>query len=112
MKFAMGEATLTRLTSQTSGSSDELGALVKELAQSAEPLQGQFNGAGRAAFDRFKNEVDRISVDLNSALGAVLQGIAAQNTSFAQGDQEMSDQTAATQSGASFDAASFGSRKA
>ncbi len=112
MKFAMGESTLTRLTSQTSGSSDELGALVKELAQSAEPLQGQFNGAGRAAFDRFKNEVDRISVDLNGALGAVLQGIAAQDASYAQGDQEMSDQTASTQAGASFDAASFGSRKA
>lgn len=54
MKFDMGESTLQTLTRQTSTSSDDLGGLVKELAAAAEPLEGKFNGAARAAFDNFK----------------------------------------------------------
>lgn len=108
MKFAMGGETLTQLTKQTSSSTDDLGALVRRLAEAAEPLQGKFNGAGRAAFDRFKGETDRIAVELNSALSAVLGGIAGQNRAFVEGEQQMVDETTATQSGASFDAARFG----
>ncbi|NMR21611.1 hypothetical protein HIR71_15530, partial [Cellulomonas fimi] len=51
MKFAMGAGVLSTLTRRTSSSGEDLGALVRELAQAAEPLQGKFNGAGRAAFD-------------------------------------------------------------
>ena len=71
MKFAMGAETLTVLTKQTSSANDDLGSLVKQLFAAAEPIQGKFNGAGRAAFDRFKGETDQIANELNSALAAV-----------------------------------------
>lgn len=111
MKFAMGGETLTQLTKQTSSSNDDLGALVRQLADAAEPLQGKFNGAGRAAFDKFKVETDRIATELNGALAAVLGGISGQNTAFLQGEQQMVDETTASQSGASFEAARFGSTR-
>lgn len=108
MKFAMGAETLSVLTKKTSSSSDDLGALVKELAAAAEPLQGTFNGAGRAAFDAFKGETDRIAVELNGALSAVLQGISGMDRAFVEGDGQMADETRSTQGAASFDAARFG----
>lgn len=111
MKFAMGGDQLTQLTRQTSAAGDDLGALVKQLADSAEPLQGKFNGAGRAAFDRFKSETDRIAIELNGALSAVLAGISGQNQAFLQGEQQMVDETSSTQSGVAFDAARFGSAR-
>ncbi|NMR21752.1 hypothetical protein, partial [Cellulomonas fimi] len=100
------------LTRRTSSSGEDLGALVRELAQAAEPLQGKFNGAGRAAFDRFKSETDRIAVDLNGALGAVLTGISGMDRSFTEGDAQMADETRASEGSTSFDAARFGSAKA
>ena len=57
MKFAMGAETLTVLTKQTSSANEDLGSLVKQLFAAAEPIQGKFNGAGRAAFDKFKGEI-------------------------------------------------------
>ncbi|MCU1445011.1 MAG: hypothetical protein JWP54_669 [Cryobacterium sp.] len=110
MKFAMGADVLSHLTKKTSTSSDDLGSLVKQLFEAAAPLEGKFNGAGRAAFDRFKTETDGIATELNSALNAVLTGIQGQDLAFAQGDQELADQTSTAQSGSSFDAARFGSR--
>lgn len=110
MKFAMGSDVLGTLTKKTSGSNEDLGALVRELAAAAEPLQGKFNGAGRAAFDRFKGETDRISVDLNQALSSVLTGIAGMDRSFLEGDQQMADETRATEAATAFDAARFSAR--
>ncbi len=112
MKFAMGSDVLSTLTKKTSTSSDDLGALVKQLAAAAEPLQGKFNGAGRAAFDKFKGETDRISADLNGALHAVLTGIGGMDRSFGEGDQQMADETRSTEGSTAFDAARFGSSKA
>ncbi|WP_344924556.1 hypothetical protein [Saccharopolyspora gregorii] len=54
MKFDMGSSTLSTLTKQTQGSSDDLGTLIRQLIAAAEPLEGKFNGAGRAAFDGFQ----------------------------------------------------------
>ncbi|WP_413453001.1 hypothetical protein AA0Y32_03655 [Georgenia phoenicis] len=110
MKFAMGSDVLGTLTKKTSSSNEDLGALVRELAAAAEPLQGKFNGAGRAAFDRFKSETDRISVDLNHALSSVLTGIAGMDRTFIEGDQQMADETRATESATAFDAARFSAR--
>ena len=111
MKFAMGSETLTQLSQKTSGAGDDLGALVRQLADAAEPLEGRFNGAGRAAFDRFKGEVDGISVELNAALSSVLTGITGQNRAFVEGEQQIADETTAAQSGAGFESARFcGSR--
>jgi len=110
MKFAMGSDVLSHLTKKTSSSSDDLGSLVKQLFEAAAPLEGRFNGAGRAAFDRFKNETDSISAELNGALSSILTGIAGQDLAFGQADQELADQTTSAQSGAGFDSARFGSR--
>lgn len=111
MKFAMGSDVLSTLTKKTSTSNEDLGALVRELAAAAEPLEGKFNGAGRAAFDRFKGETDRIAAELNGALSAVLTGIAGMDRSFVEGDSQMADETRAAESSSSFDAARFGSAK-
>jgi hypothetical protein len=111
MKFAMGAETLGQLTKQTSSASDDLGSVVKELFAAAEPIQGKFNGAGRAAFDAFKGETDRIANELNGALAAVLGGIDGQNVAFIQGEEQMVSETATAQAGANFEAARFsGSR--
>jgi hypothetical protein len=107
MKFAMGAETLGQLTKQTSTATDDLGALVKELFAAAEPIQGKFNGAGRAAFDKFKGETDRIAGELNGALFAVLGGIDGQNVAFLQGEEQMVSETGSAQAGANFEAARF-----
>jgi uncharacterized protein YukE len=111
MKFDMGSTTLSSLTKQTQGSSEDLGALIKQLIVAAEPLQGRFNGAGRAAFDRFKANADAITADLNGALAAILGGQSGMDTAFVQGDTEMADNATSAQGAANFDAARFsGSR--
>ena len=111
MKFAMGADVLTQLTKTTSTSSDDLGALVRQLAEAGAPLEGKFNGAGRAAFDQFKANTDQISAELNAALAAVLAGVAGMDRSFQEGDSEMADQTRSTQASVSFDAARFSSSR-
>jgi uncharacterized protein YukE len=107
MKFAMGEGTLRGLTKVTGTASDDLGALVKQLFAAAEPLEGAFRGAGRAAFDNFKGETDTIANELNAALGAVLTGVAGQDRSFTEGEQAIVDDTKAAQSGSAFESARF-----
>jgi uncharacterized protein YukE len=107
VKFDMGSTTLQTLTQQTQGSSDDLGTLITRLINAAAPLEGSFNGAGRAAFDSFKMRADQITADLNSALGAIVGGQSGMNTAFTQGDAEMADNATATQNSANFDAARF-----
>ena len=107
LKFSMGSDVLTQLSQKTGSAGDDLGALVRQLAEAAAPLEGRFDGAGRASFDRFKVEVDGIAVELNSALASVLQGISGQNQAFIEGEQQMADETQSVQSGVSFDAARF-----
>jgi|SRR5690625_897488 len=110
MKFAMGNETLSTLTKATSSSSEDLGALVKELLQAAEPLESKFRGAGRAAFDQFKARADEISGELNQSLGAVLQGIGGMNLAFTEGESQMVDQTQSIEGSSAFDAARFSAR--
>lgn len=110
MKFAMGADTLGVLGKATSGSSDELALLVRQLLEAAEPLEGQFQGAGRVAFDRFKARTDAISGELKLALDGVLGGIAGMDRSFQEGEASMIDSTTSLESGSSFDAARFGAR--
>ena len=108
MKFAMGADTLGVLTKSTSGSSDDLQVLVRQLFEAAEPLEGRFQGAGRAAFDRFKSRTDVISAELKASLDGVLGGIGGMNRSFLEGEGAMIDSTSSLEGGASFDAARFG----
>ncbi len=106
--FDMGAETLTQLTTATSSAHDDLGAHVRALAVAAEPLEGTFNGQGRAAFDRFKADSDEIAVELNAALAAVLDGIDGQNLAYLQGEDQMIAETQAAHSGAGFESARFG----
>jgi uncharacterized protein YukE len=107
MKFDMGSTTLSSLTQQTQGASDDLGALIQQLIAAAEPLEGNFNGAGRAAFDSFKANADAITAELNTSLGAILGGQSGMDTAFVTGDSEMADNAVSTQGAANFDAARF-----
>lgn len=110
VKFDMGAGALTQLTKRTSTSSDELASLVKELFDAAQPLEGRFQGAGRAAFDQFKNRVDGISAELKTSLDGVLAGVASQDRAFSEGDSTMADNARSAQAGAQFDSARFGGR--
>jgi uncharacterized protein YukE len=102
VKFDMGQATLSTLAKSTQGSSDDLGSLIKQLIDAAAPLEGKFNGAGRAAFDSFKGRADQIA--------AVLGGQTGMDSAFGQGDTEMSDNARTTEQSANFDAARFSAR--
>jgi len=110
VKFDMGAQTLQRLSQQTSSASQDLGTLVRQLAEAAAPLEGKFNGAGRVAFDRFKAHTDEIAVSLDQALAAVLAGVQGQERAFAVGDQQVADSSNSTQSSIDFDAAKFAAR--
>jgi hypothetical protein len=107
MKFDMGATTLSTLTQQTQGSSDDLGALIRQLVAAAAPLEGKFNGAGRAAFDSFKSRTDEITAELNISLGAIVRGQSGMDTSFVTGDIEMSDNARSAEGSANFDSARF-----
>ena len=107
MTFDMGAQTLSQLSTATSSAHDDLGANVRALYDAAAPLEGRFNGEGRAAFDRFKTDTDQIAAELNAALAAVLGGIDGQHVAFVDGEQQMAEETGTAHAGAGFDAARF-----
>lgn len=108
MKFDMGTDTLSTLTSQTQGQSQDLGTLIRALVQAAEPLEGKFNGAGKQAFDGFKAHTDQITSQLNAALSSIIGGQGGMNKSFSQGQVDFSQNTRSAMGNADFSAASFG----
>ncbi|MGW2232419.1 hypothetical protein [Streptomyces sp. NPDC001759] len=110
MKFDMGSTTLSELGKSTVGSSEELGTLIRLLIQAAEPLEGKFNGAGKAAFDTFKAHADEIANELNGSLGAILGGQSGMDTAFGSGDVELGDNAHQNMGAANFDSARFGAR--
>ncbi|MYV57708.1 MULTISPECIES: hypothetical protein [unclassified Streptomyces] len=110
MKFDMGTQVLSTLMSQSQGSSTDLGVLIRQLVQAAEPLEGKFNGAGKVAFDSFKSRSDEITAALNGALAAILGGQSGMETAFGSGDQEQGDNAQSQMSAANFDAARFSGR--
>ncbi|MFI5679322.1 MULTISPECIES: hypothetical protein [Streptomyces] len=107
MKFDMGAQTLSQLQRDSRGSSDDLGSLIRQLVQAATPLEGKFNGSGRAMFDQFKGRADRITSDLNSSLAAILGGQSGMDSAFSSGDQEQGDNAKQQMGAANFDAARF-----
>lgn len=110
MKFDMGNTVLSTLVSGTQGSSEELGGLIKMLIAAAEPLEGKFNGSGKAAFDQFKLHSDEVTAALNGALQGILGGQAGMDKSFGAGDSEAADNARQQMSAANFDAARFSGR--
>ncbi|MFE9764298.1 hypothetical protein ACFYPC_07145 [Streptomyces sp. NPDC005808] len=110
MKFDMGSQVLSSLMSNSRGSSDDLGTLIRQLVQAAQPLEGKFNGAGRVAFDSFKARSDEIAANLNGALSAILGGQSGMETAFSSGDQEQGENARSQESAANFDGARFSGR--
>ncbi|MGB5950934.1 MAG: hypothetical protein WBG57_00295 [Ornithinimicrobium sp.] len=110
VKFDMGNATLSVLSKGTQGSHEDLGTLVTRLVTCVEPLEGAFNGAGRAAFDAFKMRTDQVAADLNGSLAAILQGQGGMDVAFQAGDMESADNATTAQDSADFDGARFASR--
>ncbi|WP_199547880.1 hypothetical protein [Streptomyces sp. N35] len=110
MKFDLGASVLSNLRSQSQGSSDDLGSLIHQLIAAAQPLEGKFNGSGKAAFDAFKNNSDEITAALNGALSAILGGQSGMDSSFTTGDTESADNARSNMAAANFDAARFGGR--
>ncbi|MFC7306831.1 hypothetical protein ACFQVC_21685 [Streptomyces monticola] len=110
MKFDMGSTTLSELGRRTTGSSDDLGGLIRQLIAAAAPLEGKFNGAGRAVFDRFKENADEITDALNGSLHAILGGQSGMDTAFTTGMQEQADNANQQMSAANFEAARFNGR--
>ncbi|MFD7131831.1 hypothetical protein [Streptomyces sp. NPDC059894] len=110
MKFDMGTQTLSTLMRDSRGSSDDLGSLIRQLVQAAQPLEGKFNGTGRVMFDQFKVRADEIASDLNGSLSAILGGQSGMESAFSSGDQEQGDNARQQMSAANFDAARFGAR--
>lgn len=106
----MGSTTLSDLGKSTTGSSDDLGTLIQMLIAAAEPLEGKFNGAGKVAFDSFKNRADEITNALNGSLQAILGGQSGMDTAFVTGETESQDNANQNMGQANFDAARFGSR--
>ncbi|SKA10377.1 hypothetical protein SAMN02745673_02466 [Marinactinospora thermotolerans DSM 45154] len=106
-RWDYGDQTLTTLARNTSGSSDELGSLINQLIQAAEPLAGKFNGAGKAAFDSFKARSEQITADLNAGLGSINEGQRGMESAFSTGNQTMADEAQRNMSAANFDAAKF-----
>ncbi|ABM09693.1 MULTISPECIES: hypothetical protein [Micrococcaceae] len=89
--FDMGAETLGNLSKQTDASHQDLGALVRRFVDAVTPLEGKFSGAGKAAFDSFKNRSDLVASELNTALAGIVQGQSGMNTAFTQGDLTASD---------------------
>ncbi|MFJ8676366.1 hypothetical protein [Streptomyces sp. NPDC093589] len=110
MKFDMGAQTLSTLRSQSQGSGSELGTLIRQLVQAAQPLEGKFNGSGKVAFDSFKSRSDEITAALNAALSAIVGGQSGMESAFGSGDQEQGDNARTQMSAANFDAARFSGR--
>jgi hypothetical protein len=110
MKFDMGNQTLSQLTKETDGSHQDLGGLIRRLVVAAEPIEKDFNGAGRAAFDRFKLHTDEITDSLNSALASILGGQSGMDQAFQTGDSEAADNATQAMGSANFDGARFSSR--
>lgn len=108
VKFDMGADTLGTLVSQTQGQHQDLGSLIKALVIAGQPLEGSFNGPGKAAFDSFKTHTDEITTKLNTALASIIGGQSGMNTAFVHGQQDFVDNAKSVMGGADFSAASFG----
>jgi uncharacterized protein YukE len=110
MKFDMGASTLSALTQQTQGVTEDLGALIQQLIASVAPIEHTFQGAGRARFDAFKANADAITAELNGALGAIVGGQSGMAVAFAESDSQMGDNATTALGAADFDSARFGAR--
>ncbi len=104
-KFAMEADVLSVLGQKTTVESDDLGTLVRQLAEAAEPLEGTFNGSAKGAFNSFKTRTDEVAAQLNNALAGIVSSISGQNMAFMTASEDGASEHRTNESGASFEAA-------
>ncbi|MGY4644694.1 hypothetical protein [Cellulomonas sp. URHB0016] len=102
MKFAMEADALQVLGRKTSGESDDLAQLVRNLVEAAEPLEGTFNGTAKAAFNSLKSRTDEVAATLSNALVGITESIAGQNLAFVTAADEGADAHASAEGSADF----------
>ena len=102
MKFAMEADALQVLGRKTATESDDLGQLVRNLADAAEPLESTFNGVAKASFNSFKERTDNIATILNNSLVGITESISGQNLSFVTAADEGADQHRSAEGAADF----------
>ena len=107
VKFAMESDALVDLGQRTQAESEDLGVLVRNLFDAAEPLAGQMNGPARAAFDKFKGSIDDIAYSLNSALAGIVGSISGQNKAFVGAAEDGAAVHASAEGAADFSAGVF-----
>ncbi|MEU4191510.1 hypothetical protein AB0E69_06410 [Kribbella sp. NPDC026611] len=107
-RWKMERDTLSDLAKKTSGNTQNLGGLVKQLVQAATPLEGKMAGAGKQMFDSFKSQVDGIANDLNAGLASINSAQSGMDTAYRQGEQDMAQNAKKAQGAADFNAAKFG----
>jgi hypothetical protein len=99
-KFSMDQQTLVTLGQRTETESDDLGTLVRNFVQAAEPIEASFNGPAKASFNKFKANADGISHQLNRALGAIVGSIGGQNKAFTEAMSEGAEAHKSNEGGA------------
>ena len=110
MKFSMEDQTLVRLGQRTQTESEDLGTLVNQLVEAAEPLEGVFNGPARAKFNEFKSKTDQIATSLNNALAGSVGSISGQNLAFVTAAEDGAGAHQAAQGSADFSSEALLSR--
>ncbi len=105
MKFAMEADALHNLGQKTNTEADELGQLIRNLKDAAEPLEQTFNGVAKASFIRFKDRTDEVAVTLNNALVGITESIRGQNLAFTTAADEGADLHRAAEGSADFQGA-------
>lgn len=106
-KWEIVDQALGNLAKQTSTSTQDLGGLVKKLVEVAAPLEGKIEGAGKAAFDGLKANVDQIAYDLNMGMGSIAQGQQGMDAALNAGQTAMADEANRAKKNSGFDAAKF-----
>lgn len=87
-RFSMTQTALVDLGKRTATESDDLGTLVRQLVDAAEPLESTFNGPAKSSFNSFKGKTDQIAGQLNGALAAIVGSISGQNQAFVTGAED------------------------
>lgn len=105
--FSMTQNALLDLGKRTETESDDLGTLVRQLVEAAEPLQSTFNGPAKGTFNNFKGKTDLIASQLNGALGAIVGSISGQNLAFVQGAEDGADTHKSTEAMTDFSDETF-----
>ena len=102
MKFAMEADALQVLGRKTATESDDLGQLVRNLKDAAEPLESTFNGVAKASFNSFKERTDEIATILNNSLVGITESIGGQNRAFVTAADEGAELHRGAEGGANF----------